>query len=326
MPELPEVETIKLGLSKKIVGLKISKIQIISPKSFIGSTKKVEGQKVLKIWRRAKILGIDLSSSLRDHKVAKQSKSEIATSPSAPRNDSDITLLIHLKMSGQIIYVPNYKRLTINNERFVGGHPTSDMLGKLPNSHTRVIFTFSDPLRPRSEASGSKLYFNDQRRFGWVRVVNSSSLIDNSSLKNLGPEPLEKSFTWQILRNNLLKHKSQPVKVAIMDQSIVAGVGNIYASEACFNAGLDPRTKVSQLTDKDMKSLHRGVLKALRAGIKHGGATRAHFVDPEGRKGYFLDYAKVYWKNGKPCPNCRTEIKKITLGGRGTYFCPKCQV
>ncbi len=282
MPELPEVETIKLGLQKKIIGLKISKIQINSPKSFIGNPNKVEGQKVLNIWRRAKILGIDLDN---------------------------ITLLFHLKMSGQIIYE--------DGKRFVGGHPTEDMVGPLPNNHTRVIFEFSDE---------SKLYFNDQRRFGWIRIVGSGQVTGDSSLKNLGPEPLEKEFTWQVLKENLLKHRSMPVKVAIMDQSVVSGVGNIYASEACFNAGLDPRMKVSQLTDKDMKSLHRGVLKALRDGIKYGGSTRAHFVDSEGKKGYFLDYASVYWKNGKPCPKDGTEIKKITLGGRGTYLCPKCQL
>ncbi len=282
MPELPEVEIIKLGLQKKIIGLKISKIQIISPKSFIGNPNLAQSQKVLNIWRKAKILGVGLTG--------------------------DITLLFHMKMSGQLIYQ--------DGKRFIGGHPTEDMVGQMPNAHTRVIFSFSDR---------SHLYFNDQRKFGWVRVVNSSSLIDNSSLKNLGPEPLEKSFTWQVLKNSLLRHKSMPIKVAIMDQKVVAGVGNIYANEACFNAKIDPRTKVSQLTDQDMRSLHRGVLKALRDGIKYGGSTRVHFVDPEGRKGYFLDYAYVYWKHSHPCKVCGTEIKKITLGGRGTYFCPKCQ-
>ncbi len=184
MPELPEVETIKLGLQKKIVGLKITKIQIDSPKSFIGDPKLVEGQKVLNIWRRAKILGVDLGSSLRT--TVKQPSVESPTtqiaSSKTPRNDNGVTLLFHLKMTGQLIY----QRSNIKNQkeyRFIGGHPTPDMVGKMPNSHTRVIFEFSD---------GSTLYFNDQRRFGWVKVVDSSSLIDNSSLKKLGPEPLEK--------------------------------------------------------------------------------------------------------------------------------------
>ncbi len=281
MPELPEVETIKLGLQKKIVGLKITKIQINSAKSFIGNPNLVQGQKVLNIWRRAKILGIELD---------------------------DITLLFHLKMSGQLIYD--------NGKRFIGGHPTPDMIGQMPNTHTRVIFEFSN---------GSKLYFNDQRRFGWVKVVNSEQVTGDSSLKNLGPEPLEKEFSWEILKTNLLKHKSMPVKVAIMDQSVVSGVGNIYANEACFDAKLDPRAKSLELSDEQFKKLHLGIIKALLDGIKYGGATRAHFVDAEGHKGYFLDYAKVYWRDKHPCKVCGSEIKKITLGGRGTYFCPKCQ-
>ncbi len=281
MPELPEVETIKLGLQKRIVGLKITKIQINSPKSFIGNPNLAEGQKVLKVWRRAKILGIDLDK---------------------------ITLLFHLKMSGQLVYE--------GAKRFIGGHPTPDMTFKMPNPHTRVIFSFSD---------NSYLYFNDQRKFGWVRVVDSKQVTGNSSLKNLGPEPLEKEFTWQVLKINLLNHKSQPVKVAIMDQTVVSGVGNIYASEACFDAKIDPRRKVADLTDEEFKSLYKGIIKSLQDGIKYGGATKTHFVDADGHKGYFLDYAYVYGKDQHPCKICKSEINKIKLGGRGTYLCPFCQ-
>lgn len=281
MPELPEVETIKLGLQKKIVGLKIIKVQVLSPKSFIGTPNQAEGKKVLKIWRKAKILGIDLDN---------------------------ISLLFHLKMTGQLIYD--------DGNRFVGGHPTLDMRDSMPNSHTRVIFEFSDK---------SKLFFNDQRRFGWVRLVNSSSLIDNSSLKNLGPEPLEKEFSWEILKKNLLRHKSMSVKVALMDQKVVSGIGNIYASEACFDAKIDPKTKVGDLGDSEFKAIHQGVIRVIKDGIKYGGASRAHFVDSEGHKGYFLDYAFVYGRDKHPCKVCKTEIGKITLGGRGTYYCSKCQ-
>ncbi|TSC88055.1 MAG: Formamidopyrimidine-DNA glycosylase [Microgenomates group bacterium Gr01-1014_7] len=287
MPELPEVETIKLGLQKKIIGLKIKEIEIISPKSFIGNAKLVKGKKVLNIWRKAKILGVELDGSV---------------------------ILFHLKMTGQLIFDPSTSLRA--SKRLIGGHPTQDMVGPLPNKSTRVILQFSD---------GSKMYFNDQRRFGWIKVVESSKLKVQSFLKNLGPEPLEERFSWQILKQNLLKHKSQPVKVTLMDQKLISGVGNIYANEACFNAKLDPRKKVSSLSDEEFRTLHRGVVKALRDGIKYGGSTRAHFVDSEGHKGYFLDYAYVYWKNSHPCKICGTEIKKVQLGGRGTYFCPNCQ-
>ena len=276
MPELPEVETIKLGLQKKILGLKIKKVELIQPKSFIGDPEKITGKPVLKVWRRAKILGIELDK---------------------------FTILFHLKMTGQVIYD--------DGKRFVGGHPTLDMVKALPNSHTRVVFEFDN---------GAKLYFNDQRRFGWVKLVEGEV-----ELPNLGPEPLEKDFTWQILKTNLLRHKNMPIKVAILDQKVVSGIGNIYASEACFNAGIDPRIKVSQLSDTQFKKLHFGIIKALTDGIHYGGSTRANFVDSEGHKGYFLDYAYVYGKDKKPCKECGLVISKIQLGGRGTYFCGKCQ-
>ena len=307
MPELPEVEIIRLGLQKKIVGLKIKKIEILTPKSFIGGPKIARGKTVLNIWRRAKMLGIELTSSLRATAKQSQNMKKIATSPSAPRNDGLVTLLFHLKMTGQLIYD--------DGKRFVGGHPTLDMVGELPNKSTRVIFTFSD---------NSKLYFNDQRRFGWIRVIEGKR-DDWGIFDKLGPEPLEKEFTWEILRKNLLRHKSMAVKVALLDQGVVSGIGNIYANEACFAAGVDPRTKVGDLGDKELRKLHEGVIRVIKEGIKHGGSTRAHFVDSEGRKGYFLDYAKVYWRDKHPCKVCGEIIKKIQLGGRGTYFCPKCQ-
>ena len=317
MPELPEIEIIKLGLQKKIIGLKIQKIQVLSPKSFLGNPNLAEGQIILKVWRRAKILGVDLTG----HSGAKRSEAiesrSYRSAGASLQDDNKITLLFHLKMSGQLIW----KEESGKGEggRFIGGHPTVDMLGAMPNSHTRVIFSFAD---------GSHLYFNDQRKFGWVKLVRSSELVVGSGEKilgKLGPEPLEKEFTWQILKQNLLKHKNMPVKVAIMDQSIVSGVGNIYANEACFDAKLDPRTKVGEVSDEQFKRLHAGIVKALEAGIKYGGSTRVHFVDPEGHKGYFLDYAFVYWRDKHPCKVCGTEIKKISLGGRGTYFCPSCQ-
>ncbi|MBI4039318.1 bifunctional DNA-formamidopyrimidine glycosylase/DNA-(apurinic or apyrimidinic site) lyase [Candidatus Daviesbacteria bacterium] len=311
MPELPEVETIKLGLEKKIVGLTIKEVEVRSKRTFLGDEKKVKDKKIVKVWRRAKLLGIDLAAGTGNSgqgTVKKNSKLKPVTS-------NLYTLLFHLKMSGQLIW-EGYRLQGTGDSRFIGGHPTSDMLGKLPNSHTRVIFTFSN---------GSKLYFNDQRKFGWVKIVDSGQVTGDSSLKNLGPEPLGKGFSWQVLKTNLLRHKSMPVKVAIMDQSVVAGVGNIYANEACFDARLDPRAKVSELRNKEFKRLHLGIIKCLKDGIKYGGSTRVHFVDPEGHKGYFLDYAYVYWKDKHPCKVCGTIIEKIKLGGRGTYFCPACQ-
>ncbi len=221
-------------------------------------------------------------------------------------------------MSGQIIFIAHEQRETSNEKRFIGGHPTKDMLGELPNTHTRVIFEFSD---------NSRLFFNDQRKFGWIKIIKSEELgIKNYGYAgSIGPEPLEDTFSWEVLKENLSKHKKTPIKVAILDQAVVAGVGNIYACEACFRAKIDPRAKVSTLTDKQLQALHSGIVGALRDGIEYGGSTKTHFVDSDGKKGLFLDYANVYNQVGKPCKVCGTKIVKIKLGGRGTFFCESCQ-
>ncbi len=282
MPELPEVETIKLGLQSKIVNSKIIKVQILNAKSFQGNPNLVEGHKITDIFRRAKVLGISL--------------------------DNETTILIHLKMSGQLIFEGKGK--------FIGGHPTKDMFGALPNKSTRVVFSFS---------GGSKLYFNDQRKFGWIKIIENSKLRIDNFLQKLGPEPLHNKFTWQLLKENLLKHKSLPIKVALLDQSTVSGIGNIYASEACFDAKLNPAKQVKNLSDPEFQKIHQGIIEALKNGIKYGGSSRAHFVNAEGKKGLFLDHAYVYSRAGEPCKVCGTPIKKIRQSGRSTFFCPNCQ-
>lgn len=292
MPELPEVETIKRGLQKKIIGLKITEVEILNSKSFQADPSLVINHKVIDVIRRAKVLGIQLVNGY--------------------------TLVFHLKMSGQVILVQSEGFRAKNEKRFVGGHPTKDMLGELPNTSTRVIFTFSD---------NSKLYFNDQRKFGWIRLIKNDELgIMNYGMSNLiGPEPLEKDFNWEVLKQNLLKRKNLYIKVALLDQTVVAGVGNIYASEACFNAGVDPQKKVKDLTDGEIKKVALGIIKALSEGIEFGGSTRTHFVNAEGEKGLFLDYAAVYNREGKKCKNCEGVIIKIRSAGRSTFYCKNCQ-
>lgn len=293
MPELPEVEVIRVGLQKKIVGKTLKKIEILNPKTFQGNPKEAENKKVVDVWRRAKMLGIDLAGNL--------------------------TLLFHLKLTGQLILVKG-------EERVIGGHPTEDMKGQMPSNSTRVIFEFSD---------GAKLYFNDQRKFGWIKLVKSQMSRNGwgergqeieKVLGELGPEPLEKSFTWEVLKENLLKRKNMPVKVALMNQSLIAGIGNIYASESLFLAKIDPRRKVFSLSDAEFKKLHQGIRESLETAIKAGGSTRAHFVNVEGERGYYLDFANVYGKEGQLCRRrCGGKIEKIIQAGRGTYFCPNCQ-
>lgn len=298
MPELPEVETIRRSLEKRVIGRVIEEIYLLNPTSFHGDPLHARSQKILKVIRKAKVLGIELTQ--------------------------DFTLLIHLKMSGQVIFKKQVGKVSdvskvsgvSKGESFIGGHPTKDMAGEMPNKSTRVIFRLDD---------GSQIFFNDQRKFGWVKLIHSEDMKLNKFLNSLGPEPLEEGFTWEILKKNLLKHKKSPVKVNLLDQSVVSGIGNIYACEACFLAGVDPRIKVADLTDAQFKKLYSGIIESLKNGIKYGGSSKTHFVDAEGKKGLFLDYAFVYGRDKKPCKKCGTLIEKIKLGGRGTFFCQVCQ-
>lgn len=260
MPELPEVETIKVGLVQNIIGKKIKAIEVLSPKSFQGDPNEVIGKSVKDVIRRAKMIKIDLD---------------------------DRSLLVHLKMSGQII---------------LNGNPTKS---------TRVIITFSD---------GTKLLFNDQRKFGWIKVVE-----DDSHFQKLGPEPLEKDFTFEVFKTQIHKRKNTPVKVALLDQEVISGIGNIYACEAVFISKIDPRRKVSSLSDLELKKLHQAVMDVLQKGVNLGGSSSVHYVDIKGKRGTFLQEAFVYKREYKPCKVCGTTLEKLKLGGRGTTFCPTCQ-
>lgn len=364
MPELPEVETIKRGLEKKIIGLKIAKVEVLNPNSFQDEPDRVKGKIITNVWRRGKVLGIDCQSSLRTN--VKQSRHPEASSEGSqdsqsrdssvrvPQNDKRVTLLFHLKMSGQIILISSQQSAL--SQQLVGGHPTKDMLGEMPNKSTRVIFHLSSPIQsgiqkidshrslPSSIIGGGNdkkgngnddnhappatsytLFFNDQRKFGWIKLVGSPQLKAHSSLQGLGPEPLDPTFTWQILKQNLLRHKNLPVKVAILDQTTIAGIGNIYACEALFLAKINPSKPVSRLTTKDYRLLHQGIIQSLSASLEKGGSSRRHYLNESGEKGYFLDFAYVYDRKDQPCKICATPIDRIKLADRGTYFCPNCQ-
>jgi formamidopyrimidine-DNA glycosylase len=260
MPELPEVETIKRGLEKKIVGLTIKSVEVLTSKSFQADPDKIIAKKIIGITRRAKILVI----KFRDN-----------------------YLLVHLKMTGQLL------------------------LDKLPNKYTRVIIEFSD---------NTRLYFNDLRKFGWMKIVK------NLDGLNLGPEPLGKEFTFEYFKK-LLKKTRRAIKIIIMDQQNLSGVGNIYATEALFDARVYPGKPANTLTDAEILRLRESIIKVLKMGIVNLGSSSKDeaFRDIEGKKGSMQKHFAVYEREGLNCLECKGKIKKIKLGGRGTYFCPICQ-
>lgn len=281
MPELPEVETIKRGLNARIIGLVIVNLEIYTPKSFSANGKDLIDKEVIGVERRAKTIRIKLSSNLN--------------------------VLIHLKMTGQLIYINSGGRLA-------GGHPSHDWHAELPNNHTRLAIYFND---------GSKLFFNDMRKFGWARVLTDDEIL--KEFAKYGPEPDSADFTVNYLMDQARRKPSRTIKQFLMDQSIIAGVGNIYADESLFMAKISPFTRASALKQKDWETISKSLKTTLEKGIKYGGTTDSDYVNVDGNKGGMQDYLAVYNRAGLPCLVCGSELAKAKIGDRGTHYCLKCQ-
>lgn len=286
MPELPEVETIRIGLAKLLPGLVITDVAHDWQKSFPNAPADVArfmvNAKIKTVRRRAKVLIIELSSKY--------------------------SLIIHLKMTGQLVYV--------GKKRFGAGHPNKSLISELPDKSTRVTLDFSD---------GSRLFFNDQRKFGWMRLLPSIEVPEIDFFKKVGPEPLEDDFTSGLFIERLMRRKNSSIKAVLLDQTVLAGVGNIYADESLWAAKIHPATTVADIPKTKLISLHSSLREILMLSIKKGGSTDRNYVDSEGKKGSYLTFANVFRRDGQPCPRCGTIIEKTRVAGRGTHYCPFCQ-
>lgn len=286
MPELPEVETVRAGLSTLLPGKVIRAVSHDWAKSFPNAAHDVDqflvGAKILDVRRRAKVLMIDL--------------------------DSNYSLIIHLKMTGQMVYV--------GEQRFGAGHPSNSLIHSLPDKSTRVTFEFID---------STKLFFNDQRKFGWVKLMPTIEIPNIDFFKKVGPEPLGAEFTWQEFRDRFKRRPNTNIKAALLDQTVVAGVGNIYADESLWGAKIHPTTLVKNLSDTQFKLLFTELQYVLQLAIDRGGSSDKNYVNAEGKRGSYLDFARVFRREKQPCPRCNTPIIKTKVAGRGTHTCPVCQ-
>ena len=287
MPELPEVETVKIGLARLLPGRQIKAVDFDWPKSFPNAPGDVQqfiiNASVKEVKRRAKVLLIELSTNY--------------------------TLVIHLKMTGQLVF-------RAQDEQFGAGHPNESLIGTLPDKSTRATLTFTDD---------SKLFFNDQRKFGWVRLIPTPEVMNLSFFLKVGPEPLTKEFTWEVMRDRLLRRKNTNIKAALLDQTVLAGVGNIYADESLWGAKIHPSTLVKELKHAQFKALHTELIFVLKLAIEKGGSTDKNYVNAEGKKGSYMSFARVFRREGQACPRDGAIIEKSRVAGRGTHTCPVCQ-
>lgn len=289
MPELPEVETIKLGLQKYLIGRKIKDIQVKIPKMFAGSAKQIIGAKIVDLRRIGKGLIIEL--------------------------DNGFVLAIHLKMTGQLVYSDNKtKRLKLSAK--IGGTT-------LPSKYSHVIFILDN---------SAHLYYNDLRRFGWIKVVKKDELMKMPFFQEMGPEPFvapptafAPKFLTLALFSEILKKGNIPIKVLLMDQKRIGGIGNIYANDALFEAKIDPRRKGKTLSNGEINKLYNAIFNVIKKSLQYGGSSDENFVNALGQEGNYQNHTLVYGRGGEPCKVCRNPIKKIKLGGRGTYLCEHCQ-
>jgi formamidopyrimidine-DNA glycosylase len=298
MPELPEVENLRLGLEKNILNQQILSVKVQKPKLVSGKgtlrtaslvkvkefIKGITGERVTSIERRAKNLLFRLSHG----KI----------------------ILAHLKMSGQFVYKAKNNTVTVS-----GDHPIELSETMLPNKHSHIILTLEK----------GTLYYNDTRMFGYVLYYKDEKSFEKENhFKLYGVEPFSKDFTSTYFFNSL-KNKTGKIKVVLMDQKIVTGLGNIYADESLFEARIRPERKASSISKLESTKLHKAIIRILKRAVKVGGSSVATYRLLDNTRGNYAREHKVYGKDGEKCSVCATKLKKIIIGGRTTIFCPKCQ-
>jgi formamidopyrimidine-DNA glycosylase len=271
MPELPEVETVRLGLEIAMAGRLLARVAQRRPdlrRPFPPLfAERLTGRRIERLTRRAKYLVLHLEGGL--------------------------AVLVHLGMSGRLL---------------VGRQDEQP-----PGTHDHVIFDLDD---------GGRVVFNDARRFGLMDLTETALLGDHPLLKGIGPEPLDEAFTAKVLGLRIAG-KSSAIKVVLLDQTVVAGIGNIYASEALYRAGLLPTRAANGLKPREIAKLVPAIKDVLTEAIAAGGSSLRDHRRPDGELGYFQHGFKVYDREGQPCPGCTCKegIRRIIQGGRSTFYC-----
>jgi len=302
MPELPEVETIARGLQNRIAGDSVESVWLGSKPEPLKSTAAdiaavLEHARIVRVRRVGKHIVFDLErSGTHVSKTARRGARGTSKTPGAPglagsEARDRAQWIVHLGMTGQLLIAS----------------PEAE-----PLKHTHAVLKL---------ASGRELRFVDPRRFGRLAVVRLGPQ-NGSGFAAPGDEPLDAQIDQFVA---LFRHRKTPIKSALLNQKLLSGVGNIYADEALFRAGIRPRRRASSLSRDQLKQLHRALKVVLRQAIRLGGSSVSDYVDAEGRKGFFQLKHRVYGRETQPCLVCRTPIKRVIIAGRSSHYCPRCQ-
>ncbi len=308
MPELPEVENLRLGLLKYIKNKKILKIKVNKPKLVSGKSTKRKISKSKVVEFESELVGESFLA------VERRAKNLIF------KLTHDKHILSHLKMTGQFAYLPfeaSAKEGKSKNKdaKIIGGHPIEISETELPNKHTHIIFHLQN----------GTLYYNDTRMFGYVLYYpNTQSFEKENHFKKLGLEPQDEKFTTEYFVK-ALENKKSKIKTVLLNQDIVVGVGNIYADESLFEAGISPERIANSLTKNEIAKLRKAIIRIINKAISVGGSSVATYRLIDNSRGNYAREHKVYGKAGQKCVKCKNTLEKIIISGRTTVFCPNCQ-
>jgi formamidopyrimidine-DNA glycosylase len=300
VPELPEVENVRRSLLPHVRGKTIARVTVRHPKII-----RLDPQLPRRL-KGKKIAGIDRVGKLLIFRFAAD----------------DRVLLIHLKMTGQLIFAGGKKaggraEAGLPDEarkaKAGGGHSLTEIDLQLPHDRTRIIVEFTDD---------SALYFNDLRLFATMRTASAEEL--SIIVSTYGIEPMQRNFTREAFEN-IFRNRNTNVKALLLNQTLIAGLGNIYVDEVCHYAGVRPSRNARRLTLAEKRKLFDGCRKIIGDAIDAGGTTFHSFLHGDGREGGYLPRLRVFGRQGQPCPRCKTVIRKTKVAGRGTHFCPGCQ-
>jgi formamidopyrimidine-DNA glycosylase len=304
MPELPEVETVVSELRPKLKNKKIKAVRVLLPKMV------AMGPATLSNLRRpAETVAQDFARALRGKKisnVARRAKMIIIDL------QGRLAILVHLKMTGQLIFFGKQK---LDKQIRLFNIEKSPLV-RLPNKSTHVIFEFTD---------GAKLFYNDFRQFGYLKLVTDKELLSVKELQNFGPEPLAKDFTRPVLERILARRPNMRLKQFLLDPNLIAGIGNIYSDEIAFYTKVRPTRRVKTLQPAETKRLFQGIKKVLTDAVRHHGSSVGDFIRPGGDWGTYGKVHMVYGRGGQKCKVCGNMIKSLKFNGRTGSYCPKCQ-
>jgi formamidopyrimidine-DNA glycosylase len=290
VPELPEVETVARGLNKHVAGDIVESVWIGSKKQPLKSSarliaKTLEGKRIARVHRAGKHIVFDLEGSTAAPRDGKQRVNGTPKRGPASQNDQKAQWIVHLGMTGRMVVC----------------EPSAEIA-----KHTHLIAQL---------ASGRELRFIDPRMFGKLSV-------HAGGFDPGGTEPLEISEEKFLA---LFRGRKTPIKSALLNQKLLRGVGNIYADESLFRAGIRPRRRASTITRQRLAKLHQAVAEVLREAIEQGGSSISDYVDSDGQEGFFQLQHRVYGREGEPCLVCGSVIHRVVLAGRSSHYCADCQ-